>query len=141
MLALSVVPLTLASGPAAATGRGTGCGNRHELHQWGARRLAEQTVVVPVQETQVGLAEPEVADGAGGVILFGSRAPDDLAARLAHLRAQAPDGITPLVMTDEEGGTVQRMANLVGSVPSARHMGSTMTPAHIHSLAHLSVPG
>ena len=39
-------------------------------------------------------------------------------------------------MTDEEGGTVQRMANLVGSVPSARHMGSTMKPAHIHTIAH-----
>ncbi len=134
VLALSVVPLTWAS--AAPTRHASHCSNQHQLHQWGVRRLAEQTVVVPVPETEVGLAEPEIADGAGGVILFGSRAPDDLATRLAQLRGHAPDGIEPLVMTDEEGGTVQRMANLVGSVPSARHMGSTMKPAHIHTLAH-----
>jgi beta-N-acetylhexosaminidase len=38
-------------------------------------------------------------------------------------------------MTDEEGGGVQRMANLVGSMPWAREMGSTMTPTQIQSLA------
>jgi len=38
-------------------------------------------------------------------------------------------------MTDEEGGVVQRMANLVGSIPSARQMGATMTPAQIKELA------
>ncbi len=135
MLALSVVPLDWASAPAAATVRAAGCTNHQKLHQWKVRRLAEQTVVVPVDENHVGLVEPEVADGAGGVILFGSQAPDDLAARLAHLRAQARGGIAPLVMTDEEGGTVQRMANLVGSVPSARHMGATMTPRHIRTIA------
>lgn len=37
-------------------------------------------------------------------------------------------------MTDEEGGGVQRMANLVGSMPWARQMG-TMSPAAIQSLA------
>jgi beta-N-acetylhexosaminidase len=135
VLALSVVPLTLASAAASGQRPASHCTNHQKLHGWGVRRLAEQTVVVPVQETAVGLAEPEVADGAGGVILFGSSAPDDLATRLAHLSAQARDGIAPLVMTDEEGGTVQRMANLVGSVPSARHMGSTMRPAHIHDIA------
>ena len=38
-------------------------------------------------------------------------------------------------MTDEEGGAVQRMANLVGSIPSARTMGATMTSAQIQALA------
>ena len=38
-------------------------------------------------------------------------------------------------MTDEEGGAVQRMANLVGNVPSARQMGATMTPAQITQTA------
>src|SRR5437588_4730747 len=39
------------------------------------------------------------------------------------------------LMTDEEGGVVQRIANLVGSTPSASHMGATMTPAQIEQLA------
>ena len=38
-------------------------------------------------------------------------------------------------MTDEEGGLVQRMANLVGWIPRARTMGATMTPAQIETLA------
>jgi beta-N-acetylhexosaminidase len=38
-------------------------------------------------------------------------------------------------MTDEEGGVVQRMANLVGSMPSARRMAATMTRSQIRALA------
>jgi len=98
-------------------------------------RLAEQIVVVPVGETDVASVTAEVAAGAGGVILFGSTAPSDLGASLRHLTSVAPGGIAPFVMTDEEGGAVQRMANLVGSIPSAREMGATMTPAQIRQLA------
>ncbi len=77
----------------------------------------------------------EVAAGAGGVILFGASAPSNLAVALQGLVASAPNGVAPFVMTDEEGGVVQRMANLVGSIPSARQMGATMTPAQIRQLA------
>ena len=49
-----------------------------------------------------------------------------------------PGGVKPLVMTDEEGGLVQRMANLVGSIPAPRTMGATMTPAQIEALAMLA---
>jgi beta-N-acetylhexosaminidase len=111
------------------------CTNAGVLDSWTVARLAAQTIVVPVQETDVAAAEPDVAGGAGGVILFGSSAPPDLARALAALRASAPGGIAPIVMTDEEGGAVQRMANLVGTVPSAREMGATMTPAQIKALA------
>jgi beta-N-acetylhexosaminidase len=43
--------------------------------------------------------------------------------------------VRPFIMTDEEGGTVQRMANLVGSMPSARQMAATRTPTQIRRLA------
>ena len=99
------------------------------------QRLAEQTVVVPVDESDVATIGPEVAAGAGGVILFGTTAPSGLAASLQSLDSLAPGGIAPFVMSDEEGGVVQRMANLVGSVPSAREMGATMTPTEIGQLA------
>ena len=69
------------------------------------------------------------------MILFGSSAPADLGAALKSLEATAPGGIAPFVMADEEGGVVQRMANLVGSIPSARQMGATMTPSQIRQLA------
>jgi beta-N-acetylhexosaminidase len=111
------------------------CSNSSVLATWPTALLAEQTVVVPVDENDVASVSAEVAAGAGGVILFGSSAPATLAADLQALAALAPDGVAPFVMTDEEGGSVQRMANVVGPVPSARAMGATMTPAQIRQLA------
>jgi beta-N-acetylhexosaminidase len=105
------------------------------LASWSPSRLAEQTVVVPVPQSAVATITPEIAAGAGGVILFGSSAPPGLTPALAALKAAAPDGIAPFVMSDEEGGAVQRMPNIVGTVPSARQMGATMTPAQITALA------
>ena len=113
----------------------TPCSNQLVLTSWTIDRLAAQVVAVPVQETQVAAVAPEVAQGVGGVLLFGATAPADLGAALTSLESTAPGGIRPFVMTDEEGGGVQRMANLVGSIPWARQMGSTMTPAQIQSLA------
>src|SRR5437764_4097591 len=113
----------------------TPCSTASILATWTVTRLAEQTVVVPVDETNVMSVSAEVAAGAGGVILFGSSAPANLGAQLQALEAVAPGGIKPFIMTDEEGGVVQRMANLVGSIPSARQMGATMTPAQIQQLA------
>jgi beta-N-acetylhexosaminidase len=105
------------------------------LATWSLTQLAEQVVVIPVSETDVTAIASEVAAGAGGVILFGSAAPANLGAQLHTLDALAPHGIAPFVMTDEEGGTVQRMANLVGSIPSARQMAATMSPDAIRQLA------
>jgi beta-N-acetylhexosaminidase len=113
----------------------TPCTNAGVLAGWSVSRLAKQTLVVPVQESDVGAVTSEVAAGIGGVILFGSSAPASLGSDLAALVARAPGGIRPLVMSDEEGGAVQRMANLVGTIPSARTMGETMTSTEIRSLA------
>jgi beta-N-acetylhexosaminidase len=109
------------------------CTNQSVLATWSLDRLAEQTLVVPVAETDVAAVNSEVAAGAGGVILFGSSAPSTLPTSLRTLAA-ASGGIAPFVMTDEEGGVVQRMANLVGSLPSARQMAATMSPAQIRQL-------
>ncbi|MBV8301719.1 MAG: glycoside hydrolase family 3 protein [Candidatus Dormibacteraeota bacterium] len=113
----------------------TPCSATGVLAGWPLQRLAEQTIVVPVDGSDPEAVLPEVAAGAGGVILFGSSAPADLAAELQALTAAAPQGLAPFVMTDEEGGAVQRMANLAGALPSARDMAATMTPAQIQQLA------
>lgn len=105
------------------------------LSGWSVSRLAEQTLVIPVQERDVRAIRPEVAAGAGGVILFGSSAPADIAHQLAQLGAAAPGRIRPLVMADEEGGAAQRLANLVGQVPAARTLGTEDTPIMIRRVA------
>src|SRR5438309_1525396 len=125
-------PVTIVIGVEATP---TPCTTASMLATWTLPRLAQQTVVIPVDENNVMSVKSEVAAGAGGVILFGSSAPTNLGAQLQALNAVAPDGIKPFIMTDEEGGVVQRMANLVGSIPSARQMGATMTPAQIEELA------
>jgi beta-N-acetylhexosaminidase len=101
--------------------------------QWSTRRLAAQTIIVPAQETEVATVDTEVARGAGGVILFGSNAPANLGSQLAALRGLVPGHLGLLVMTDEEGGGVQRMANLVGSLPWARYMGRHWTRTEIRT--------
>lgn len=121
--------------PAVPSPTATPCSAASVLTTWTSRQLAAQTVVVPVDESAVSTVAPEVAAGVGGVILFGSSAPADLAARLHSLTAGAPNGIAPVVMTDEEGGAVQRMANLAGSMPSAREMAASMAPVQIQQLA------
>ncbi|MGH7759033.1 MAG: glycoside hydrolase family 3 N-terminal domain-containing protein [Candidatus Dormibacteria bacterium] len=113
----------------------TPCSNSTVLSKWSTDQLAQQVVAVPVQETDLAAVQSEVDQGVGGILLFGSAAPADLGTQLRTLEAGAPSGIAPLVMTDEEGGGVQRMANLVGSMPWARDMASSMTPAQIQALA------
>ena len=114
---------------------GSSCTMQKLISSWSLRRLARETVVVPVAETNIGAVAPEVAAGAGGVILFGNWAPADLGDDLTALKQEAPGGIGPLVMTDEEGGKVQRMANLVGWIPSARRMAATMSPTEVRRMA------
>lgn len=111
------------------------CSNQTALAKWSVNQLTEQVVAIPVQETDVAAVRTEVDQGVGGILLFGSSAPADLGSQLNRLEAASPRGVVPLVMTDEEGGGVQRMANLVGALPWARQMGSTMTPAQIEAAA------
>ncbi|MGW0081095.1 glycoside hydrolase family 3 N-terminal domain-containing protein [Streptomyces sp. NPDC003393] len=114
-----------------ATTTAQACTNTSELTGWSDRRLAMLTVAVPVSETSVADATAEVKAGAGGVLLFGSKAPADLGARLTTLKSHVPGNLGLLVMTDEEGGGIQRMANLVGDLPWAAYMGAHWTPAQI----------
>jgi beta-N-acetylhexosaminidase len=110
------------------------CSAAKVLSRWSLDRRAAQLVVVPVEEDAVLTVRPLVADGAGGIILFGSEAPNSLPADLAALRQAAGD-VPPLVMTDEEGGEIQRMANLAGDLPWPRTMAATLTRTQVRSLA------
>jgi beta-N-acetylhexosaminidase len=105
------------------------------LAGWSIRRRATQLVVAPVEESDPLAAERLVAEGIGGLLLFGSSAPTALPADLARLRAHAEGRLAPLVMTDEEGGEIQRMANLVGGLPWPREMAKTMTTGQVRALA------
>lgn len=125
------MPTTVA--PVSATPT-TDCVGIH-LDEWSLAELAAQTVVVPADETEVQAVAAAVADGAGGIILFGSSAPTDLGKQLATVEKQTPTSVRPFVMTDEEGGDIQRMANLVGNLPWPRTMAQTMSPDQVRHAA------
>jgi len=128
--------------PAATTGAPSrspsptiGCTAAAALGTWSLERRAAQLVVAPAEENDVLAAQPLAAEGVGGVILFGSSAPLSLRAGLAALQRSAAPGPPLLVMADEEGGGVQRLANLAGNMPWPRTMASTMTVAQVRALA------
>lgn len=125
-------PTTTTTGSTTST---TACSPAAVLAGWSLQQLARQTLAVPVDEGDLAAAGPIASGGYGGLLLFGDDAPTDLGGQLAALRRETPDSLGLLVMTDEEGGGVQRMANLVGTMPWAAQMGASMTPAQIESLA------
>lgn len=119
---------------ASAQSRAAACSATRMLATWSLERRAAQLVVVPVEEDAVPSVQALAAEGAGGIILFGSDAPSTLPAGLAALR-RAAGKVPPLVMVDEEGGEVQRMTNLVGDLPWPRTMAATLTRAQTRALA------
>lgn len=102
---------------------------------WSVAQRAAQLVVVPVEETDVQAILPSIQMGVGGIILFGSSAPTNLHSQLLTVESQSLDNIRPFVMTDEEGGEVQRMAKLVGSLPWPRTMAESISLAEVRQLA------
>lgn len=111
------------------------CETSVDLAKWSLSRLAAQTVAVPAQAGSVGAVAPLVRTGYGGILLFGTAAPPSLGATLARLQRATPQHLGVLVMTDEEGGGVLRLDNLVAAFPWARTMARTMSVAAITSLA------
>ena len=132
---LSAAPAASARPPARRPSPDAGCSAAAVLDTWSLERRAAQLVVVPAEEDDVLVAQPLAAEGVGGIILFGSDAPPALAANLAALRRSAAGSLPLLVMTDEEGGEVQRMADLAGNLPWPRTMAATMTVAQVRVLA------
>ena len=114
--------------------KGSPCATTAALAHWPIRALAAATAVIAVHEADPMAVADLVAAGAGGVILYGSSAPDDLATRLSWLRGRSVLKSSLLVMTDEEGGGVQRMPNVTGGLPWAAQMAS-WGPTGIRSAA------
>lgn len=134
-----VAPAPGGTEPVAARGtrarHGRSCTTARAVAAWPLRRRAAQLVAIPVAETHLGVAAPAVAAGIGGIVLFGSDGPGDLGSMLQAIARRAPGGVAPFVMTDEEGGGVQRLANLVGWVPWARSMARRYSPGRVAHLA------
>lgn len=91
------------------------------------------------QVLMVGVAAPTRKElgllariGIGGVFLHGDGTRELTDGRLARLAAAA---IPPLVSADDEGGRVQRISALAGSMRSARKQAQTLTVDEVRELA------
>lgn len=63
-------------------------------------------------------------NGIGGVILMGGHSSGSLEKAVKRLVSRAKDGVAPFIGSDEEGGTVQRLATEIYPLPSASVMGT-----------------
>ena len=125
-------PLVLqeASLPAATTSWYAGTDPSH----WSTHRLAAQLVVSCVDMAHLDRARRQSAAGIGAVVLLG-HPPAHLAAGLAGVTAAARTPVLPFLASDEEGGLVQRLRDVIYPLPSARTMG-TWTTTRLRTTAH-----
>jgi beta-N-acetylhexosaminidase len=99
---------------------------------WPLARRVAQLVVVPAIDGHISALDAVIAQGVGGVLILGT-ASADLGQQIADAQHAAP--LPLMVMADQEGGGVQRLGQLVASLPWPREMAQTMTAAAVQSAA------
>lgn len=98
------------------------------------RQRAAQLLVVGVDPSDPAAAVAVVRDDqVGGIFIGGNDTALFTGGALEQIQ-QAAD-LPVSVAVDDEGGRVQRIDDLVGSIPSAREMAATMTPDQVRELA------
>lgn len=103
--------------------------------RWSTHRLAAQLIFSCVDMRHLDRARRQAAVGVGGITLLGTHPPRHLRARLAEVREAARSRVLPAVASDEEGGTVQRLREVIYRLPPARAMGR-WRPARVRRTAH-----
>jgi beta-N-acetylhexosaminidase len=134
-VALVVVPLSHSSKSPVASATVPSCTNTTALTKWSLSQLANELITVPADATNLSSVSAAAAEGFGGVLLFGNTAPSNFRSQIAALRASVPRHAGLLIMTDDEGGGVWRLANLITPLPWAKSLAHDAS-AHITSLVH-----
>jgi beta-N-acetylhexosaminidase len=112
VMAASPGPTTSPSPPAAS-----------ELAGWSNRRLAAQLVFCSVPATNPLAGRRFARMGVGGIVILGGGARSGIGGDLAAVLRAAPNGIRPFIASDEEGGLVQRLRDVIYALPSAHVQG------------------
>lgn len=127
----SLKPLVSSSTTTAAMA----CKHIYDLGDWSVGRLASQMLVMSADVTALSDAKMMVAQGVGGLVIMGNATSRSIGAQIASLVSNSKDGLKPLIMTDEEGGGIQRFASIVGSMPWPRNAVKTMSVSQVESQA------
>ena len=94
-----------------------------ELAGWSNRRLAAQLVFCSVPATNPLAGRKFARMGVGGIVILGGGARSSIGRDLAAVLRAAPNGVKPFIASDEEGGQVQRLRDVIYPLPSARVQG------------------
>lgn len=94
-----------------------------ELAGWSNRRLAAQLVFCSVPATAPLTGRKYARKGVGGIVILGGGARRSIGKDLAAVLRAAPHGVKPFIASDEEGGLVQRLRDVVYPLPPARVQG------------------
>jgi beta-N-acetylhexosaminidase len=95
-----------------------------ELAGWSDRRLAAQLVFCSVPATDPLVGKKFARMGVGGIVILGGGARSGIGGDLAAVLRAAPHGVKPFIASDEEGGLVQRLRDVIYPLPSARVQGT-----------------
>ena len=101
---------------------------------WTDRQLVAQTIFQCASVSNIGALSKAVRKGLGGVVFLGGVAPSDFPQQIAKLAANAGDHVPPFIASDEEGGVVQRLDDVIYPLQSAETMG-TWPDAEVTSAA------
>ena len=102
---------------------------------WPLAQIANETIAVPVYASNLGAMAPAARAGYGGLLLFGTSAPTTMPGIIATLQRERPVHYSMMIMTDEEGGGVMRIDNLVSAFPWAQSMGRNLSVGQIAAIA------
>jgi beta-N-acetylhexosaminidase len=137
----SATPLPTAQSAATVSAAGAGtnpnCTTASAVANWPLSRRLAQLVLVDLNFGDPSAANYAAA-GAGGFVFAGQPAVGSgpaIAAQLQGLNVtEAVAGFTkPILSTDEEGGGVARLSNVIGALPWPRQQAAMWTPAVLQS--------
>lgn len=113
----------------AVSGRSLGAATVTVDEQAGDEQVSNRTLAADVlfgctDMRNAGMQRRMAKEGMAGIVLLGNDAPSDLRRQLTRVERAAPQGHEPLIASDEEGGSVQRLDSLIRPLPSAETMGN-----------------
>ena len=131
-LAAVAPPVAAGAAPAAA-----GCAS--SITSWPLSQLVEQLIMVGGQFSSLSASAPMAAAGVGGFVFFGQPSAGSGPAIESGIAALTQDAtsrgqVVPWMSTDEEGGPIARLANVIGALPSPRQMAAQWTPAQVQAV-------
>lgn len=120
----SASPTARTQQPAASDGSSTSF-KVEDPATWSNAQLARQLTFTGVGLQDVAALRRAAAAGIGGITFMGeSGDAKSLAANIEAAKAGAPHGLAPMISSDEEGGNVQHLRNVIYPIPSAKTMGT-----------------